>query len=110
MARVAQRGEIWMIDLSLAAKIRPCLVLSIRFRDDERAVLSYVPRTTSMRGGRFEVRHVAPRFLPGAFDAQTINTVPVSKLMNRLATMDAHTLMQVETAVKLWLDLNHNGG
>ena len=68
MARLAQRGEIWMIDLGLAAKARPCLVLSIEFRDDERAVVTYVARTTSLRGGRFEVEHKAPRFLPGAFD------------------------------------------
>ena len=40
MARLAQRGEIWMIDLGLAAKVRPCLVLSIEFRDNERAVVT----------------------------------------------------------------------
>jgi mRNA interferase MazF len=68
-----------MIDLGLAAKARPCLVLSTEFRDDERSVVTYVPRTTSLRGGRFEVAHNAPRFLPGAFDAQNINTVPTAK-------------------------------
>lgn len=107
MARLARRGEIWMIDLGLAAKVRPCLVLSIEFRDDERAVLTYVPRTTALRGGRFEVKHDAPRFLPGAFDAQNLNTVPVAKLMKRLAVVDAHTLEQVEAAVNTWLDLKH---
>lgn len=76
---------------------------------DERAVLTYGPRTTSIRGGRFEVRHDAPRFLPGAFDAQTLNTVSVARLMNRLATVEAQTLAQVESAVKLWFDLNHHG-
>jgi mRNA interferase MazF len=40
MAKLAQRGEIWMIDLGLAAKVRPCLVLSVAFRDDERAVVT----------------------------------------------------------------------
>ena len=36
MAR-ASRGEIWLIDLGLVQKTRPCLVLSIAFLDHERA-------------------------------------------------------------------------
>jgi mRNA interferase MazF len=106
MARIARRGEIWMIDLGLAAKVRPCLILSTDFRDDERAVVTYVPRTTSLRGGRFEVSHQAPRFLPGAFDAQNIGTVPVAKLMKFLVQADASTLEQVEAAVGRWLGLS----
>ena len=106
MARVAQRGEIWLVDLGLAAKVRPCLVLSIAFRDDERAVVTYVPRTTALRGGRFEVPHRAPRFQPGAFDVQNINTVPVSRLINRLARVDDATLDQIESALVVWLQLD----
>ena len=105
MARLAQRGEIWMVDLGLAAKARPCLVLSTSFRDDERAVVSYVPRTTSLRGGRFEVSHQAPRFVPGAFDAQNIGTVPTVRLIRFLAQVDDSTLAQVEEAVGRWLGL-----
>lgn len=63
------RGEVWMIDLGIVAKPRPCVILSVRFRDDEKAVVTYVARTTQRRGGRFEVEHNAPHFLPGAFDA-----------------------------------------
>ena len=107
MAKLAQRGEIWMIDLGLAAKVRPCLVLSVAFRDDERAVVTYLPRTTAMLGGRFEVGHSAPRFQPGAFDAQNVNTVPTARLMHRLVSIDAHTLEQVEATVSIWLNLKH---
>ena len=106
MARLAKRGEIWMIDLGLAAKVRPCLIVSADFRDDERAVVSYVPRTTSLRGGRFEVPHKAARFQPGAFDAQNINTIPAAKLMNFLAHVDTATLEQVEAALASWLQLS----
>ncbi len=106
MARLARRGEIWLIDLGLAAKVRPCLILSADFHDDERAVVTYVPRTTSLRGGRFEVRHHAPRFLPGAFDAQNIGTVPLAKLTKFLAQADLSTLEQIEAAVGRWLGLS----
>ncbi|CAN5809706.1 hypothetical protein BH11VER1_BH11VER1_03660 [soil metagenome] len=37
----------------MMAKERPCLILSLAFHDDERALVTYVPRTTSLLGGRF---------------------------------------------------------
>jgi mRNA interferase MazF len=105
MARLAQRGEIWLVDLGMMAKERPCLILSVSFHDNERALATYVPRTTSLRGGRFEVVHNAPLFKPGAFDAQNIGTVPIVKLIKPLARLsDAH-LKQVEVAVCDWLGL-----
>ena len=41
---VARRGEIWLIDLGYAAKTRPSVVLSVAFGDDDRAIVSFVPR------------------------------------------------------------------
>lgn len=107
MAGLAKRGEIWMIDLGLAAKTRPGLILSVEFRDEERAVYTYIARTTSLRGGRFEVVHTAAHFKPGAFDAQNIGTVPGPKLLKFLARINTHTLEQVEAAVSSWLALKH---
>ena len=63
----AKRGEIWMADLGLAAKVRPVLVLSVDYRDDERAIVSYVIRTTSLRGTRYEVRHRNAAYACGSF-------------------------------------------
>ena len=45
----AKRGEIWIADLGLAAKVRPVLVLSVAYEGQERAIVSYVIRTTSLR-------------------------------------------------------------
>jgi mRNA-degrading endonuclease toxin of MazEF toxin-antitoxin module len=59
----------------MAAKPRPCVILSVPFRDDENAVVTYVARTTRVSGGRFEVKHEAPNFLPGVFHAQNIGPV-----------------------------------
>ena len=104
MAR-AQRGEIWLIDLGLIQKPRPCLILSVAFQDHERAVVTYVPRTTRLRKTRFEVVHAAAGFDSGAFDAQGLGTVPDVKLERKLGILDAATLRHVELAVKLWLTL-----
>ena len=108
MVQPIARGEIWMIDLGMAAKVRPCLILSVAFRDDEKAVVTYVARSTETRGGRFEVEHVAPHFLPGVFDAQNLGTVPVSKLERFLTRLPPDKLAAVETAVQRWLGFTAN--
>ena len=101
----AQRGELWLIDLGMAQKQRPCLILSIAYLDHERAVVTYVPRTTSMRGTRFEVTHQARGMDAAAFDAQGIGSIPVVRLERRLGTVEASVVQQVEAAVKRWLNL-----
>ena len=101
MAR-ASRGEIWLIDLGLVQKTRPCLVLSIAFLDHERAVVSYVPRTTHLRQTRFEVPHQGRGFEPGAFDAQGVGSIPEVKLERRLGVLEPALLVKVEAALKSW--------
>jgi mRNA interferase MazF len=105
--RAAQRGEIWLMDLGMAAKVRPCLVLSVAYRDDERAVVTYVARTTALRGGRFEVPHQAALFKPGAFDGQNIGTVPTVRLVKFLARLPDAQLTEVESAVQRWMGFRH---
>jgi mRNA interferase MazF len=47
-----KRGEVWLIDLGLAAKARPAIILSVPFQDNEKAVVAYVARSLQRRGGR----------------------------------------------------------
>ena len=101
----AERGEIWIVDLGLAAKPRPVLVLSIAYLDHERAIFTYVPRTLSLRGTRFEVFHRARGFEPGSFDVQGIGGIPPVRLIRRLGRIDAVTLGKVEQALRAWLSL-----
>ena len=44
----ANPGDVWIVDLGLASKVRPCLVLSDYPRDDELALIVVVPHTTAM--------------------------------------------------------------
>jgi len=100
-----KRGEVWLVDLGMAQKVRPAVILSVAYLDHERALITYVPRTTSLRKTRFEVAHEARGFDPGAFDAQSIGTMPAAKLVRHIATLDAGTLAQVGNAVRSWLAL-----
>ena len=37
------RGEVWLVDLGVVAKIRLCLVLSIRALDHDRGLATLLP-------------------------------------------------------------------
>ena len=94
-----------MFDLGMAAKVRPCLVLSAALDDADRALLTLVPHTTAVRQTRFEAA-VETRFLkPGAFDAQGLVSVPASRAMRHLGTLTGAGLRTVEQAVCRWLEL-----
>jgi mRNA interferase MazF len=90
----------------MVAKTRPVVVLSVAYDDQERSLVTFIPRTTSVRGTRFEVVHVGRGFDAGAFDAQGVATVPTVQLIRRLGMIDGQTLAQVEVAVKSWLGLS----
>ena len=100
-----QRGEVWLVDLGMAAKVRPALVLSVPADDTDRALATLVPHTTSPRQSRFEIV-VSVQFLrPGAFDAQSLVTIPHAKLLRRLGKVSDVQLGSVERGVCLWLGL-----
>ena len=40
-----KRGEVWLVDMGYAAKVRPALVLSIPLLDDERVLTTVGPHT-----------------------------------------------------------------
>ncbi len=40
-----ERGEVWLADLGLAAKVRPVLVVSVPFTDRDFALIQVVPHS-----------------------------------------------------------------
>jgi mRNA interferase MazF len=85
-----KRGEVWLVDLGYAAKVRPCLVLSIPASDKDRALATLVPHTTSTRGSRFEVSVKVPFLREGAFDIQNLVTIPHAKLIRKVGNAPAN--------------------
>jgi mRNA interferase MazF len=100
------RGSVWIVDLGMTAKVRPCLVLSVPTDPIDRVLVTLVPHTTSLYGTRFEVP-VSARFLKGqgAFDAQQVVTVPQVKLIRRLGSLKPDQFQLVESAVRAWLGM-----
>jgi mRNA interferase MazF len=101
-----ERGEVWLVDLGMAAKVRPCLVLSIAVLDTERALATTVAHTTSARGTRFEVAIRTFFLRAGVFDAQNLVTIPHAKCIRRLGRLNGPQMLSVERAVCDWLGLS----
>jgi mRNA interferase MazF len=93
------------VDLGLAAKIRPALVISVPFGDKDRALVTVVPYTTSLRGTEFEAVSAVPFLKAGAFDAQGVVTIPLAKLMHVMGALRPEQLAIVETCLCKWLGL-----
>ncbi len=106
MSTKPTRADVWLVDLGMVAKVRPCLVLSVPAADDnDRTLTTIVPHTTSTRDSRFEVRSNVRFLKAGAFDAQNLITIPTMKLIRQLGTLPDDQMRQVEGAVRLWLGL-----
>lgn len=100
------RREVWLTDLGMAAKVRPCLIVSIPATLEDRSLVCLVPHTTAIRNSRFEVP-LKIRFLkPGAFDVQNIVTVPHVKLIRRLGELTEQEMEEINDRLKFWLNLD----
>ena len=101
----ARRGEVWLVDLGLAAKVRPSLVINVPFLDQERALYAIIPHTTVLRESRFEAI-IDVRWLDkGAFDAQGVRNIPGSVFIRKLGTLNEEQIKTVESTLRIWLGL-----
>src|SRR2546422_1815586 len=93
------RGDVWLADLGMAAKVRPVLVLSVPFGDKDYALVTVIPHTTIPRGSEFEVKLNVPWLEPGALNVQGMLAVPEAKFLRRVGTLDRGQLHQIEAVV-----------
>ncbi len=93
---MAKASEVWMIDLGMVAKMRPCLLLTDYPADDELALVTVLPHTTAVRGNRWELQIPKSFLKPGAFHLQQVQSVSLSRLERRLGvlTSEEWTIVQ----------------
>jgi len=84
----AKVGEVWLVDLGIAGKLRPAVILTEQRADEELALVTIVQHTTALRGNRWEL-HIPKPFLDaqGAFHLQQVQSVPIAWLERRLGTL-----------------------
>jgi mRNA interferase MazF len=61
-----------MFDCGMVEKVRPVLIFSIPFADNDRAILTVIFHSSALRGSEFEIRIPVPFLMDGAFIAQSI--------------------------------------
>jgi mRNA interferase MazF len=83
----AAPSEVWLVDLGMTAKVRPCLILSDFPADNELALIVVIPHTTSLRGNRWEYGCPKPFLHPGAFHLQQIQPVSLPRLERKLGVL-----------------------
>jgi mRNA interferase MazF len=101
------RGDPWLFDLGMAGKVRPALVISVAIGDADRALVTAVPHTTSLRGSPFEIP-VSVSFLRTAtFVVQGLSTSPHVRAIRKLGVLKPEQFRLVFTSVLRWLGETH---
>ncbi len=102
-----KRGDVVIVDLGMAAKVRPCVVISVENSDRQRSMSIVVPMTTEIRGGECEIRFPKPPWLrqESVLNVLGIAGVDNSKIERRLAAFPAEKIAELESALKRVLGL-----
>ena len=93
-------GEVWQVDLGMAGKVRPCLLLTCFPAEDELALITIIPHTTALRGNRWELTIPKPFLKSGAFHLQQIQSVPMVRLLRRLGALTPEEMNAVATGLR----------
>ena len=101
------RGDVVVVDLGMAAKTRPCVVVSVAHPDHQRNMSVVVPMTTEIRGGECEIRFPKPRWLrqESVVNLLGITGVDNVRIQRRLASFPAEKMSEVESVLKQMLGL-----
>jgi len=102
-----ERGDVVLVDLGMAGKTRPCVVVSARQPDRERNMVVVVPMTTEIRGGKCEVTFPKPKWLrqESVVNVLGIAGVDHSKIVRHIALFPDECFSRVMTATAEMLGL-----
>ena len=99
------KGQVWMVDLGLVAKLRPCLLLTGFPSDEELALVTVVAHTTALKGSPWELNIQKPFLRKGAFHLQQIHSIPLSAFVRFLGELKIDEMKKVEQKIVERFDL-----
>jgi mRNA interferase MazF len=96
------RGDVVAVDLGMAAKVRPCVVISISKPDSQRNMSVVVPMTTEIRGGECEIHFPKPAWLrqESVVNVLGIAGVDNSKIERRISAFPSEKVIEIESVLK----------
>jgi mRNA interferase MazF len=101
------RGEVWLFDLGMEGKVRPALIVSVAYGELDRALLTILPHTTSLRCSQYEIVVDVPFLKPGAFLVQAVATYPNLRALRKLGRLKGSQFDKVFSGLLRWL--GHSG-
>jgi mRNA interferase MazF len=102
-----ERGDVVVVDLGMTAKVRPCVVVSVRQPDKERSMPVVVPMTTEVRGGDCEVSFPKPAWLnqESVVNVLGIAGVDNANIIRRLSAFPKDSFSKVKEVCAAMLGL-----
>ena len=97
----SRHGEVWLVDMGIAAKTRPALVLIADQLDAPRSLIIYIPITRQNRGSELEVPLGHLPFLnpESVANVQGIGSLPSVRFEKRLGLVPETDLKKVKAAL-----------
>ena len=100
-------GEVYLVDLGIAGKVRPVVEVSREDPEAPRALSAVVPLTSQNRDSRYEVK--MPRVpwlsLQSFANVQAISSVEHHELTNRRGKFEASVVKQIRESSRWALEL-----
>ncbi len=100
-------GQVFLVDLGIAAKFRPMVVLSREDSEAPRALAVCAPVTTSNRGSRYEVPVGKVAFLDreSFVNVQGVQAVQHHELKRMIGRLPPGSLLEIKSALKFLFEL-----
>jgi mRNA interferase MazF len=100
---IPKAGEVWMVDMGIAGKVRPAVVVLDERVTVERVLIVHVPVTSQNRGTALEVSLGHIRFLTTESTAniQAIGSLPKTRFERKLGVLPAADMEKIREALRL---------
>jgi mRNA interferase MazF len=96
-----RHGEVWVVDMGMAAKTRPAIVLIADNLTAPRSLLIHIPITRQNRGSELEVPlgHLPFLDAESVANVQAIGSLPSVRFEKRLGVVPESDLKKVKAAL-----------
>jgi len=96
-----RHGEVWLVDMGMAGKTRPAVVLLADDLNAPRSLIIHVPITRQNRGSELEVPLGHLPFLnrESVANTQGIGALPAVRFEKRLGVLPPSELHAIKTAI-----------
>lgn len=104
---IPKPGEVYLVDLGLAGKVRPVVVLTREDGEAPRAISVTVPLTTQNRGSNYEVEMPRVPWLKhqSFANVQAMTAHEHHEFLERRGRFDQPTMQKIKVAIRWALDL-----